>query len=127
MARRIALGVAFAATIVVAACSAATVPSADPTSPSPGVAAPSAAPPSPAPAVGAPSVGSPSPAGAATTQQQVVHVLENPLDWTDVLRRLAHVYLGPDVDFPPMPNPPAGFVIRMTVEKVSGNGRWSHE
>jgi Pyridoxamine 5'-phosphate oxidase len=44
-----------------------------------------------------------------------------------LLRRLAHVYLGPDVDFPPMPNPPAGFVIRMTVEKVSGNGRWSDE
>jgi PPOX class probable F420-dependent enzyme len=44
-----------------------------------------------------------------------------------LLRRLAHVYLGPEVDFPPMPNPPPGFVIRMTVDQVSGNGRWSDE
>jgi hypothetical protein len=44
-----------------------------------------------------------------------------------LLRRLAYVYLGPDADFPPMPNPPAGFVIRMTVDKVSGNGHWSDE
>ena len=44
-----------------------------------------------------------------------------------LLRRLADVYLGPEVDFPPMPNPPPGFVIRMTVDQVSGNGRWSDE
>jgi PPOX class probable F420-dependent enzyme len=42
-----------------------------------------------------------------------------------LLRRLAQIYLGAGVDFPPMPDPPPGFVIRMTVEKVSGNGRWS--
>ena len=42
-----------------------------------------------------------------------------------LLQRLAWVYLGPDVTFPPMPNPPPGFVIRMSVEKVSGNGDWS--
>lgn len=41
-----------------------------------------------------------------------------------LLQRLAHVYLGPDVVFPAMPNPPAGFVIRIAVEKVSGNGPW---
>ena len=39
---------------------------------------------SPAPTVAAPSVAPQSPAGAATAQQQVVHVLENPLDWADV-------------------------------------------
>jgi PPOX class probable F420-dependent enzyme len=44
-----------------------------------------------------------------------------------LLRRLAHVYLGPEVDFPPMLNPPPGFVIRMTVDQVSGNGRGSDE
>lgn len=44
-----------------------------------------------------------------------------------LLRRLAQVYLGPGVDFPPMPHPPRGFVIRMAVEKVSGNGPWSDE
>ena len=42
----------------------------------------------------------------------------------DLLQRLAHVYLGPDVIFPAMPNPPPGYVIRIAVEKVSGNGRW---
>jgi PPOX class probable F420-dependent enzyme len=43
----------------------------------------------------------------------------------EVLQRLARTYLGPDVTFPPMPDPPPGFVIRMVVEKVSGNGSWT--
>lgn len=42
----------------------------------------------------------------------------------DLLQRLAHVYLGPDVVFPAMPNPPPGFTIRIVVEKVSGLGDW---
>jgi PPOX class probable F420-dependent enzyme len=42
----------------------------------------------------------------------------------ELLQRLAHVYLGPDVVFPAMPNPPPGYVIRIAVEKVSGNGSW---
>ncbi len=42
-----------------------------------------------------------------------------------LLQRLARVYIGPDVVFPPMPNPPPGFTIRITVEKVSGLGEWS--
>ena len=42
----------------------------------------------------------------------------------DLLQRLAHVYLGPDVDFPPMDDPPPGFVIRMTPEQLGGNGPW---
>lgn len=42
----------------------------------------------------------------------------------ELLQRLAHVYLGPDVVFPGMPNPPPGYVIRITVDKVSGNGPW---
>ena len=41
-----------------------------------------------------------------------------------LLQRLAHVYLGPEVVFPPMPNPPAGYVIRMRVERISGLGDW---
>ena len=43
----------------------------------------------------------------------------------ELLQRLAHIYLGPDVRFPPMPDPPPGFVIRMAVEKVSGIGSWA--
>ena len=42
----------------------------------------------------------------------------------ELLQRLAHVYLGPEVVFPPMPNPPPGFIIRMTAERISGLGDW---
>ncbi len=42
----------------------------------------------------------------------------------ELLQRLAHIYMGPDVKYPPMDNPPAGFVIRTTPEKVSGEGPW---
>jgi PPOX class probable F420-dependent enzyme len=42
----------------------------------------------------------------------------------ELLQRLAHVYLGPDVVFPAMPDPPAGYTIRIAVEKVSGLGDW---
>lgn len=41
-----------------------------------------------------------------------------------LLQRLAHTYLGPDVIFPAMPNPPAGFVTRVRVERVAGIGSW---
>jgi PPOX class probable F420-dependent enzyme len=39
-----------------------------------------------------------------------------------VLAALAKTYLGPDVVFPPMPNPPPGFVTRITVDRISGSG-----
>jgi len=40
----------------------------------------------------------------------------------ELLQRLAHVYLGPDVDFPPMPDPPPGFVSHIAVERIGGVG-----
>ena len=43
----------------------------------------------------------------------------------ELLQRLAHTYLGPDVKFPPMPDPPPGFVTRVTVERVAGVGPWA--
>ena len=43
----------------------------------------------------------------------------------ELLQRLAHVYLGPNVRFPAMPDPPPGYVVRIAVEKVSGLGDWS--
>lgn len=43
----------------------------------------------------------------------------------ELLQRLAHIYLGPDVKYPPMDDPPAGFVIRLTPEKVGGEGPWA--
>ena len=41
-----------------------------------------------------------------------------------LLHDLAQTYIGPGTVFPPMPDPPPGFVIRMTVEKVAGVGDW---
>lgn len=43
----------------------------------------------------------------------------------ELLQRLAHTYLGPDVDFPPMPDPPPGFVTHLRVERVGGVGPWT--
>src|SRR5687768_11801992 len=43
----------------------------------------------------------------------------------ELLQRLAHVYLGPEVKFPPMEDPPPGHVLRMTPTKVTGVGPWS--
>jgi PPOX class probable F420-dependent enzyme len=43
----------------------------------------------------------------------------------ELLQRLAHTYLGPDVKFPPMPDPPPGFVTRVTVERFGGVGPWA--
>ena len=43
----------------------------------------------------------------------------------DLLQRLARVYLGPDVKFPPMDDPPPGYVMRVAVERVGGIGPWA--
>lgn len=42
----------------------------------------------------------------------------------ELLQRLAHVYLGPDVRFPPMDDPPPGYVLRITAERIGGVGPW---
>jgi PPOX class probable F420-dependent enzyme len=39
-----------------------------------------------------------------------------------LLQLLAHTYLGPDVTFPPMDDPPEGFVVRIAVDRVTGMG-----
>lgn len=43
----------------------------------------------------------------------------------ETLQRLAHTYLGPDVVFPGMPDPPPGFVTRITPERIRGLGPWN--
>jgi PPOX class probable F420-dependent enzyme len=42
----------------------------------------------------------------------------------EILQRLAHTYLGPDVVFPAMPDPPPGYVTRITAERIGGVGPW---
>jgi PPOX class probable F420-dependent enzyme len=43
----------------------------------------------------------------------------------EILQQLAHVYLGPTVKFPPMDDPPSGFVTHITVERIGGVGQWA--
>jgi PPOX class probable F420-dependent enzyme len=40
----------------------------------------------------------------------------------ELLGRLARVYVGPDVLFPPMPDPPPGWIIRISVDRIVGVG-----
>jgi PPOX class probable F420-dependent enzyme len=43
----------------------------------------------------------------------------------ELLQELARVYLGPDVRFPAMDDPPLGVRTRIAVERVTGIGPWS--
>jgi PPOX class probable F420-dependent enzyme len=43
----------------------------------------------------------------------------------DLLQHLAHTYLGPDAVFPGMPDPPPGYITRITVDRVGGVGPWA--
>jgi len=43
----------------------------------------------------------------------------------ELLQKLARTYIGPDAVFPPMPDPPPGFVLRITVERLGGVGPWA--
>lgn len=42
-----------------------------------------------------------------------------------LLHDLAQRYVGPGTDFPPMPHPPEGFVIRIAATRVRGMGPWA--
>jgi PPOX class probable F420-dependent enzyme len=43
----------------------------------------------------------------------------------ELLQRLARTYLGPAVKFPPMDDPPAGYTLQITAERIGGVGPWS--
>jgi PPOX class probable F420-dependent enzyme len=43
----------------------------------------------------------------------------------ELLQRLAEIYIGPGVKFPPMENPPPGYVTRIRVDKIEGVGPWT--
>jgi PPOX class probable F420-dependent enzyme len=42
----------------------------------------------------------------------------------ETLQRLAYGYIGPGVTFPPMPDPPPGYVLRIAPERYGGVGPW---
>ena len=50
------------------------------------------------------------------------HARVTPGGAAELLQRLARIYLGPDVRFPPMPDPPPGWVIRISVGHIKGVG-----
>jgi PPOX class probable F420-dependent enzyme len=45
----------------------------------------------------------------------------------ELLHRLAQVYVGPGTAFPPMPDPPPGFVTRISVDRIAGHGPWADD
>lgn len=42
----------------------------------------------------------------------------------ELLGKLAQTYVGPGTVFPPMANPPAGFLAHISVQRISGSGPW---
>ena len=42
-----------------------------------------------------------------------------------LLQELAHVYLGPEVTFPRVDDPPPGFILRYAVDRITGIGPWT--
>lgn len=43
----------------------------------------------------------------------------------ELLQQLARIYLGPDVKFPPMDDPPPGYITHITVDRIGGVGPWT--
>jgi PPOX class probable F420-dependent enzyme len=43
----------------------------------------------------------------------------------ELLQRLAHVYLGPGTRFPPMDDPPPGYILHITPTRIGGVGPWT--
>ena len=43
----------------------------------------------------------------------------------ELLQDLAHTYLGPEVRFPPIDNPPPGYITHISVDRISGVGPWA--
>src|SRR5574341_1601452 len=43
----------------------------------------------------------------------------------ELLQKLAEVYIRPGVKFPPMDNPPPGYVVHIQVDRIAGVGPWT--
>ena len=43
----------------------------------------------------------------------------------ELLQELARVYLGPEVVFPGIPDPPPGFITHIAIDRLSGVGPWA--
>lgn len=45
----------------------------------------------------------------------------------ELLQELAYTYIGAGVKFPPMPDPPPGYVTRISVDHLGGMGPWTKQ
>jgi PPOX class probable F420-dependent enzyme len=43
----------------------------------------------------------------------------------ELLNRLAQTYVGPGTTFPPMPDPPPGYLMHVAVDRIAGSGNWT--
>lgn len=43
----------------------------------------------------------------------------------ELLQKLAEVYIGPGVKFPPMDDPPSGYITHIRVQRIEGVGPWT--
>jgi PPOX class probable F420-dependent enzyme len=43
----------------------------------------------------------------------------------ELLQRLAETYFGPGVKFPPVPDPPPGYITHIAVDRLAGVGPWA--
>lgn len=43
----------------------------------------------------------------------------------ELLQKLAEVYIRPGVKFPPMDNPPPGYIMRIQINRIAGVGPWT--
>jgi PPOX class probable F420-dependent enzyme len=43
----------------------------------------------------------------------------------ELLGQLAKTYIAPDVIFPPMPDPPPGYITHIKINRIIGVGNWS--
>lgn len=43
----------------------------------------------------------------------------------ELLQQLAHTYIGPDVKFPTIDDPPPGYITHITAERIGGVGPWA--
>ena len=44
----------------------------------------------------------------------------------ELLTELAKTMIGPNARFPPMDDPPPGYLMRITIERIGGLGPWVH-
>jgi len=43
----------------------------------------------------------------------------------ELLQELVRIFIGSDVKFPPMKDPPSGYITRIKVERIGGVGPWT--